>query len=195
MVIWFGFNIETNAIFFSPLRYIIGMIKMFGWEKNHLIMVKKRASISKYTKMFYIYNVWYICVWWMRSTLALVLPIPETMLNATPTWVHRICFGHWVLAFGAFWCAFRLYNQSQNSAQECMMGATYAQLNIRTLLNIQNVPNKTNYFGLHKEFRSSFWRHIHSVGLNAWSSHTVSNVQGMLLAFCISLMFHHCMCK
>lgn len=96
---------------------------------------------------------------------------------------------------GLFWCAFRLYNQSQNSAQECMMGATCAQLNIRTLLNIQNVPNKTNYFGRHKEFRSSFWRHIHSVGLNAWSSHTVSNVQRMLLAFCISLMFDHCMCK
>lgn len=157
MVIWFGFNVETNAIFFSPLRYIIVMIKMFGWEKNHLIMVKKRASISKYTDMFYIYSVWYIymCGGWGRLS-RLYFQFPKQCWTLLLREFTVFALGTGYSHSGLFWCAFRLYNQSQNSAQECMMGATCAQLNIRTLLNIQNVQIKPITLSVTKNFALLF---------------------------------------
>lgn len=185
VVIWFGSDVETNE--FLP---IVSIYINFRW---HFARVRKKSSHDdgrkehpcQNTPECFLFITLDICTY--AVALALVLPIPDAMWN---TDIRRSSpYSLWALSFWElFWCAFRLHNQSRNMRH-------FYTAQCKTLVNTENVQIKpitlfiTKRFAFLLLFGTTF---IRTAMYSVWcSSHTVTNLQRMLLAFCISPLFDH----
>lgn len=121
VVIWFGSDAETNEFLPIVSIYKLSMAFFSGEKKKSSHDGKtESASMSKYTGMFYIYNVWYVYV---CALLALELPIPDTMLN---TDTHRVPpYSLWALSIR---CSFDVLSGYIIKVKIC---ATFTPLNVR----------------------------------------------------------------
>lgn len=140
MVIWFGFNVKTNA-FLLPTFYRsnINFRWRFFWARIKKIISWwfRTASISNLPTCFIFstLDVHHVCV----CAFALVPPIPETMLN-TGYWLYLL----WALCIrGLFWCALCLEPKSKS---ENMCHFLHRSIGERDFSQHGKCSNKSNYF-------------------------------------------------